>query len=764
MIINGEVKHLYYQSDSFTVARLKTSPGGEYIKILGEMPGIAVGCQIKITSYKIEDSEKYGRQYRVCEWYMHVPSSKEGVVAFLESGLVRGVGPKIARQIVDTLGVDAIEIIVEGGVSSLIGVAGVGKKRAKKIHDSVTKHYALQGVMQELMPLGLTSNIIMRAYRQFGPDVAKRIKHNPYCLSEVWGMGFLLADAVAQRLGVKHDAFIRIGAATKYILLQATEREGHCFLPQNELLCRLHKLLGQTVAPGMMAAALHDMRQRDHSVVFDDDRGVYLSWLQDAEDSAAAAINMLFERCPAQEEQEEVDIAISDYCKHTRLFLSGEQRDAIRLCFSNSIAILTGGPGTGKTQTIKAICDIANNLGYGKIALCAPTGRASRVLSAATSRDASTVHRLIELLPCEKPLHNAEAPLPHDLVIVDEASMLDINLASYLFRAIKPGGRLLLVGDKHQLPAVGPGNVFTDLLLAGLPAVNLTKIYRQAVGSTIAENAHAVNAGSVPRFEDADDFYYIFRDEPAGIAKMVTRSYLRLLEKNYAVGDIQVLSPMKKGEAGVINLNKILQDAVNPARWDKAEISVGNTTFRVGDKVMQIRNNYDKQVFNGELGIIKSIGPAYDVDGDELDSDVVYVAYANSGDAVTYRRHELEELALAYAVTIHKAQGSEYPAVILAFSMAHYVMLQRCVLYTAISRAKEFFVFVGSKKALTTAVKNQRIDERYTALSEKVELPAIEGSKGNKDVATVKYAKQLFDVVAEFDFDMSMSYEECELN
>lgn len=718
--ISGEIKRIFYQHENgFAIAQLKVDKG-HLITVLGNMPGLVEGCPVEILDYNIENNARYGQQYRVKRCNMPVPSTKDGVIAFLSSGLIRGVGAKRARIIVNALGENAIDEIINKGPDVLVNIPGIGKKSATKIYDSVNEHYALQGIMQELVPLGLSPNLVMKAYRHFGPDVVNKIRHNPYDLMELWGVGFLRADVVAQKMGIKHNALIRLKAAAKHVL-QLASVQGHCFLPASELLDRLVGLLNnksQGVEPELVEEALQDMRRSDHGVVFDDNKGrIYLSWLYVAEEKAAAAVDTLL-RSRSNFDDTLIDDAILRYCKKSQLLLTPEQRKAVKIALTNGLSILTGGPGTGKTQTIKAVCGVAAALGYKKIALCAPTGRASRVMADVTGREASTIHRLIGLQPGEIPLYGKEAPLPHDLIIVDEAGMMDVSLARYYFEAIAPDSQVLLVGDKDQLAPVGPGNVFADLLRIGVPTVELTRVFRQSAKSMIAENARLVNEGKIPslRNDIANDFFYIFREDPEEVTKMVRRAYRRLLEKGFSVQDIQVLSPMRKGLDGVNNLNKTLQAEVNPPRGDKGKIIAGNTIFRVGDKVMQIKNNYEKQVFNGEVGIIDFIGPASDDDDDEV---VIRVNYGN-GNPVEYLPHELDELVLAYAVTVHKSQGSEYPAVILAISTAHYLMLSRRILYTAISRAKNIFVLVGSKKAVAIAVKNDAIEKRHTALTERI--------------------------------------------
>jgi len=709
-VIEGDVTKIYYQKDDFVIARLVSRACGSRI-ILGSMYGLQKGDRIRITDYKEEQHKTYGEQIRVIKWEKPVPTTRQGVVDFLSSGLIKHVGVKRANLIVSKLGENALDVIMKRGPEVLKEIPGIGNKTSKEIYDSIVSQFEIQTIIQELSPLGLSAKMIIRAYRHFGPKAAEIILNNPYRLIDLDLVAFTRADAIARNAGIKHDSYHRIASGLKYCLKVASQ-DGHSYSPLDKLIAETQDLLGEPRVEGEVILNCVESLKKNGFLV-EDEGNIYLSYLYRSEVLVAEIVSSLYGK-----NVRVVDVRrhISAFEKKSGIVLTKEQKDAIGRLFAKNLLILTGGPGTGKTQTVKVAAMVAKKLGL-KIKLCAPTGRAAKILTDVTGFEATTVHRLLGMQPGEPPEFNAENPLPCDLLIVDEFSMVDITLAEQLFSAVPPDARVLIVGDKDQLPSIGPGNVLKDMLSAGLPSVNLTRIFRQSEGSRIALNAHMVNRGSMLDWKNASDFFYIHRDDPEEIVDLVKRSYLRLMKKGYHSLDIQVLSPMKKGGVGTKVLNRALQEAVNPPSGKK-ELAYGETVFRVGDKVMQVKNDYDRLVYNGEIGVITDIGPIPEED-DVTSTEGLFVRF-NGGPDVIYRPEDLDQIVLSYAVTVHKSQGSEYPAVILVVSTQHYVMLARNIIYTAISRAKDIFVLIGTKKALAIAVKNAKISERRTGLAGKI--------------------------------------------
>ncbi len=710
-IIEGYLAKIYHESEGFIIGKLVS--GNKSINVLGDLLGVKKGDTIRILEGVREKHKIYGDQIRITRWEKSIPTTRDGVIEFLSSGLIKGVGPKRALMIVNALGENVLELVRKEGPSVLERVPKIGKKSSEEIHASIIEYFDVQGIIQELNAIGLTSKMTMKAYKHFGPGVVDIIKSNPYRLIEINLIGFNRADAIARNLGISHNSFSRLTFGIKHCLNQAAQ-EGHCYLPWTELIEKAKELFGKPpVNEGLIVQSL-DILKKERVIVVN--KGlVYLSYLYNAEE---AVISKVGDLCYSGFVPRNLN-AVIDVCeKNAGIKLVDEQRSTIELLFQNNLLILTGGPGTGKTQTVKIVVDVFETLGYKDIVLCTPTGRAARVLSDITGHEAVTIHRLLNIQPGQNPEFNSQNPLRCDLIVVDEIGMVDIILAYQLLGAISCHSKVLLVGDKNQLPSIGPGNVLMDMLAAKVPNVNLTKIFRQSEGSSIAYNAHKINRGEMLDFKNSKDFYYISQNEPEKVLDLVKKSYLRLLEKGFSVIDIQVLAPMKKGATGTQNLNKILQETINPPTGQKKSVVHGSTVFRVRDKVMQIKNNYEKQVFNGEVGVIVRIDPIFDDDGNEIESIGVYVKF--NGQEIVYSKDELDQLVLAYAVTVHKSQGSEYPAVILVLTTHHYIMLARNIVYTAISRAKNFFVFIGSKKALAIAVKNDTIKKRYTSLSTKL--------------------------------------------
>lgn len=702
MKFQGKVSRIIFRADSFVIARLSVSDS-EDITIVGDLPGLQSHDEIIVHEARKENHPKYGDQFRIKSWEKIVPTTEEGVIAFLSSGAVSGVGPVKAKAIVDHLGVNAIEIVTKKGYKSLLPVKGFGEKTAIDAYLSIMSQMEFHGILTQLSPTGLPSNTIVKAYKEWGAETVKVIQENPYRLTDLRFIGFHRADQLAkEHLGIPHDSSYRVESGILYSLRMAGS-EGHCFLPFDECLSRSAKVLELT----------HDIIERaitkmgNHGRLSIVKERVALPYIRETEENIAQRlIELQRAECRAVNVSEPVAL----FEKKNKIRLHEGQRQAVSTLFRNNISVLTGGPGTGKTLTIRSIYFVAQRLGISKVMLAAPTGRAARVMSDVVGAPASTIHRLLQMQPGGRPAFNKDNPLDCDILIVDEASMLDIFLIKDVLSAVKPGTRILFVGDKDQLPSVGAGNVLHDLIKTdAFPVIRLTQLFRQGERSKISLNARKVNVGERLDYSDADDFFFIEEDDIERSVQFIEKSFIRLVRR-FGPVEAQVLSPMRKGLLGVDNLNKILQQACNPPSSVKREWRMGDTIFRLGDKVMQTRNNYTKKVYNGEIGIITKMG--------ENGSGEKMICVQYNGTEILYDPDEIKELTLAYAITVHKSQGSEFKGIIMPVTCQHYILLARNVLYTAISRAKEICALVGTYKAVNIAVRNNKISNRYTSLPE----------------------------------------------
>ncbi|MEW6662989.1 MAG: ATP-dependent RecD-like DNA helicase [Bacillota bacterium] len=718
--VKGLIEKIVYRSydDEFCVAAFQTDHPGLPQVITGSLLGVNERDVILIWGQLVNHS-RYGLQIKVDRWEKPVPAGREQVIEFLSSSVVKGCGPATAMLLVDTLGENVIEIVLTQGPQVLQQVKGIGPVKAASIHQSLVENFEVQQVIGFLLPLGVSSRVAVKAFKTWGTGAIEIIRQDPYRLADLSNLSFIKADEIAFKLGVPREAYCRTVAGLKHVMSEAVS-SGHCFCLQQDLLAGTLKLLnkgGSFIKEEQLANALVEICQAGEWVK--EGEAIYPAWAYLAEVKVARNVTSLLEAPADSQEELEFLSWLRDYELRNEIKLAPEQVAAVELIFTNNLLILTGGPGTGKTQTIKAIVDYFQRaFPSGRVKMAAPTGRAARRLSEVTGQDAATIHRLLGIQPGKGPEFSLANPLPCELLVVDEVSMLDILLAEALFDAIEPGTKVLLVGDPDQLPSVGPGNFLSDLVTAGLPVVKLTKIFRQAAESQIVTNAHRVNQG-LPLVFDAkkNDFYFIDQDQPKQIARTILASALRFLQLGYSTEDIHILSPMRKGLIGTHALNNILQGALNPATLEKGQVQFGSTTFRAGDKVMQVKNNYDKLVFNGEVGIIEEISETFDEEGNEAGKEIV-VRFGS--DIVIYNYEELEELVLAYATTVHKSQGGEYLVVIMPVSTSHYIMLQRNLLYTAITRAKEKVVLIGTRQALAMAVKNVRVKKRNTGLATRI--------------------------------------------
>ncbi|MFE6835469.1 ATP-dependent RecD-like DNA helicase [Streptomyces sp. NPDC057705] len=725
-VVEGVLERITYANEEsgYTVARVDTGRGsGDLLTVVGSLLGAQPGESLRMEG-RWGSHPQYGKQFAVENYKTVLPATIQGIRRYLGSGLIKGIGPKIADRIVEHFGTDTLDVI-EAEPKRLIEVPGLGPKRTKLIGAAWEEQKAIKEVMVFLQGVGVSTSIAVRIYKKYGDASISVVKNQPYRLAaDVWGIGFLTADRIAQAVGIPHDSPERVKAGLQYALSQSTD-QGHCFLPEERLIADGVKLL--QVDTGLVIDCLAELAADPEGVVREpvpDPQGgpdpltaVYLVPFHRAELSLVGQVRRLLnaedDRMPAFRDVD-WEKALGWLAGRTGATLAPEQRDAVRLALTRRVAVLTGGPGCGKSFTVRSIVELARAK-KAKVVLAAPTGRAAKRLSELTGAEASTVHRLLELKPGGDAAYDRDRPLDADLVVVDEASMLDLLLANKLVKAVAPGAHLLLVGDVDQLPSVGAGEVLRDLLAEGgpVPAVRLTRIFRQAQQSGVVTNAHRINTGVPPITDGLPDFFLFPEEDTEAAGVLAVDVAARRIPARFGLDprrDVQVLAPMHRGPAGAGNLNGLLQQAMTPARPDLPEKRFGGRVFRVGDKVTQVRNNYEKGangVFNGTVGVVTGL---------DLDEQRLTVR-TEEDEEIGYEFAELDELAHAYAVTIHRSQGSEYPAVVIPVTTGAWMMLQRNLLYTAVTRAKKLVVLVGSRKALGQAVRTVSAGRRYTAVA-----------------------------------------------
>lgn len=724
-MVEGVLERITYANEEsgYTIARVDTGRGsGDLLTVVGSLLGAQPGESLRMEG-RWGSHPQYGRQFSVENYSTILPATIQGIRRYLGSGLIKGIGPKIADRIAEHFGLDTLDVIEEAP-ERLIEVPGLGPKRTKLIGAAWEEQKAIKEVMVFLQGVGVSTSIAVRIYKKYGDASISVVRNQPYRLAaDVWGIGFLTADRIAQAVGIPHDSPERVKAGLQYALSQSTD-QGHCFLPEERLIADGVKLL--QVDTGLVIDCLAELAADPEGVVREpvpDPQGgppltaVYLVPFHRAELSLVGQVRRLLhaeeDRMPGFRDVD-WEKALDWLAGRTGAKLAPEQREAVQLALTRRVAVLTGGPGCGKSFTVRSIVELARAK-KAKVLLAAPTGRAAKRLSELTGAEASTVHRLLELKPGGDAAYDRERPLDADLVVVDEASMLDLLLANKLVKAVAPGAHLLLVGDVDQLPSVGAGEVLRDLLAEGgpVPAVRLTRIFRQAQQSGVVTNAHRINTGVPPLTDGLPDFFLFPEEDTEEAGRLTVDVAARRIPARFGLDprrDIQVLAPMHRGPAGAGNLNALLQQAITPARPDLPEKRFGGRVFRVGDKVTQIRNNYEKGangVFNGTVGVVTAL---------DLDEQKLTVR-TEEDEEVGYEFSELDELAHAYAVTIHRSQGSEYPAVVIPVTTGAWMMLQRNLLYTAVTRAKKLVVLVGSRKALGQAVRTVSAGRRYTAVA-----------------------------------------------
>jgi exodeoxyribonuclease V alpha subunit len=733
--LEGTIERIVFSGGdgAFTVARFKVGGRAEVVTVVGSLLGVPAGAALRVQG-RYETTARFGPQFRVARYTEVAPQTLDGIRRYLGSGLIKGIGPEFAGRIVERFGIETLEILDRepGRISE---VPGIGPARAKSIRAAWSAQREVRKVMVFLQGYGVSPAFAARIYKRYGAAAIARVRENPYRLAfDVWGIGFLSADKLAAALGIGKESEVRAEAGVRHVIGDAATN-GDVFVPRERLVRQAATLLE---VPEKLADAAVDRLARAGDVALDPtvnagalDAGVavYDADLYRAERAVDEGLRKLLGGRAAAVEVD-VPKALAWYERQAGITLARQQAEAVALALSGKVAVVTGGPGVGKTTIVRGIVSILAKKGL-RIALAAPTGRAAKRLADQAGAPASTLHRLLEWRPAEGAFsRNATRPLECDLLVVDEASMLDVRLAADLLAALAPATRLVLVGDVDQLPSVGPGRVLRDVIDSGaVPTVRLTEIFRQAASSLIVTNAHRIHDGELPELGapaatgptppkggvvDTRDFFFLEEDDPVKAAALVRDLVTTRLPRRYGLPphEVQVLAPMHRGELGAGNLNQLLQEALTSGA---PGIQRGARQYRVGDKVMQIRNDYDKEVWNGDIGLVVR---AESQDG----AGLLTVRFEDrEGDReVEYDSDELDELALAYAATVHKSQGSEYPAVIVPVHTQHFVMLQRNLLYTAVTRGKRLVVLVGSRKALGIAVRNADVTLRCSGLAHRL--------------------------------------------
>ena len=723
--LQGQIERITYtnEENGFTIAKIKVYGNPALITVVGNLIDPMPGEIIKMKG-EWANHPKYGEQFKIIQYKTSVPASVYGIQKYLGSGLIKGIGPIMAKRIVNKFGKQTLEVI-EDEIERLAEVDGIGKKRISMIGKAWDDQKEIRNVMLFLHSHGVSSGYATKIFKQYGEQSIQVVKKNPYRLAtDIFGIGFVTADNIAEKLGFSKDSELRAEAGISYVLNQLSD-DGHVYYPYDLLVAKCQEILGvdREVIVKAMAVIAFEKRliiedlNSDIEEFRKNNKAVYLAKYHVCETGVATRLAHLV-KAPKAIRKIDSAKAIGWVQARLTIDLAKDQKKAIEYCLENKVMVITGGPGTGKTTIINAILKIFSKLNV-KIMLAAPTGRAAKRMFEATGYEAKTIHRMLEYSFKKNGFQkDEEDPLDCDLLIVDEASMIDTTLMYYLLKPIPPGATFILVGDVNQLPSVGAGNVLNDIITSGaVTVVELKKIFRQAKESLIIINAHQINSGLMPSAAPSakmpDDFYFIEQEDPEEVLRIILELTKDRIPKRFgfdSVDDIQVLSPMHRGTVGAANLNTELQKILNPI---EDGIVRGNKNFRIKDKVMQISNNYEKEVFNGDLGRIKRI-----------DSENQEVTISFDGRDIIYDFVDLDEIVLAYAVSVHKSQGSEYPAVIIPILTQHYMLLQRNLIYTAVTRGKKLVVLVGTKRALAIGVKNNNMEKRYTHLMHRLRVRA----------------------------------------
>ena len=706
--IKGTVERIVFRNEEngYVVARISSNNHDEDLTtIVGNIASINIGENYELKG-EWTNNQKYGRQFSFKDYILILPTSLLGIKRYLSSGLIKGVGPATAERIVNHFGNKTLDIL-ENDLKRLTEIEGIAEKRVEIIEKSWEEQKEIKRVMLFLQSYQITTGYAVKIFKTYGNAAIKKLEENPYCLiNDVMGIGFKIADNIAQKLGIEADSPERIEAGIKYIL-QELANQGHCYGVKSEIIKFGSELL--EADESLFEKALNHLNDGEEIII--QSEKIWLPYYYYSELGICKKLIKLIEY-PHQIININLKEKIKSIEEKYHITFAQEQKKAINQVLLNRILVLTGGPGTGKTTTTLGLIELFKELKF-NITLAAPTGRAAKKISETTGREAKTIHRLLKYSPKNNTfLKNENNPIRTDVIILDEVSMIDVILMNQLLKAILPGTFLVLIGDVDQLPSVGPGNVLKDIIESGvIPVVRLTTIFRQESRSLIIVNSHRINEGKYPilKGEKERDFYFLEEEIPqAAVRKIINLCTTRLPSKYKIdpVVDIQVLTPMYKGEVGADNLNYQLREALNPKG---TQIKYRDNIFRVNDKIMQIKNNYDKEVFNGDIGTINKIN---------LEESTLEVSFYER--KVSYDFAELNELVLAYAITVHKSQGSEYKIVIIPVTTQHYLLLQRNLLYTGITRARDMVILIGTKKALWIAIKNNKTFHRNTLLQERL--------------------------------------------
>lgn len=705
--LRGVVERITYANEDtgYSVIKIRSKGYIELITVTGNMATVNVGSVITIKGIWI-NNPKYGRQFDVKEWKESLPASIYGIEKYLGSGLIKGIGPIYAKKIVALFKEDTLRIIEEDP-DRIIEVPGIGKKRVEMIKKAWQDQKEIKNIMIFLQSYGISTSFGGRIYKAYGNDSINILKENPYKLADdVYGIGFRTADQLAFKLGIDKESFKRCRAGIFYTLSQLSE-EGHCYAYAEQLVAKCIEIL-EIEEPKIIMTIDHLIIEKE--IIKEGTDKIYLPPFYYSECGIVRRLKQIIES-NRHKKVVSSEKFIEEIERSKDITYDKVQKEAIKKAEVSKVMILTGGPGTGKTTTIHGIIELFKRSNMDVI-LAAPTGRAAKRLSEATGMKAKTIHRLLEYKPPEGYKRNEDNPLQGDVLIVDEASMIDVLLMYHLLKAVPEHMIIVIVGDIDQLPSVGPGNILQDIIASEvIPTIKLERIFRQARGSKIITNAHKINKGENPDLSGGtnSNFFFISEENADKVIDTIVKLCTKRLPNYYKVDpikDIQVLTPMQRTETGAANLNTILQSALNK---NTLSLKKGAIEYRLHDKVMQVRNNYDKEVFNGDVGFVSAIN---------VEDQTLRVNFDDK--EVEYEQLELDELVLAYATTIHKAQGSEYPIVIIPITFSHYVMLQRNLLYTGITRAKKVVVLVGNKSAIYEAVRNNKVKDRNTLLSKRL--------------------------------------------